>query len=147
MLEEKKRLMGIDPGNKRIGIALTDSGGRFPKPYGIILHVSRQADARRIADLAMDQKVGEIIIGMSTDEDGQPSPSGRSAERLAQEIKKYADLPIRFWDEEQTTNLAQEVMIGLGAPKKKRWGHQDDMAAALLLQAYLESQEARNFTK
>ncbi len=135
----QKRLMGIDPGSKRIGIALTDPSGRFPKPFAILAHVSRQVDARGIADLAKEKEVGEIIIGLSTDEDGQPSPSGWSAERLAQEIKNYTDLPIHFWNEEHTTNLAQEVLLGLGVPKKKRRGHQDDMAAALLLQSYLES--------
>lgn len=110
--------MGIDPGTRRIGIALTDPGGMFPKPYCILAHVSRQADARRIADLAQEQGVGEIIIGLSTDEDGQPSPSGRSAERLAQEIEKFTELPIRFWNEEHTTNMAQTIMIKLGAPKE-----------------------------
>jgi putative Holliday junction resolvase len=138
MPKEQKRLMGIDPGARRIGIALTDPSGRFPKPFGILTHVSRQEDARRIADLAKEKDVVEIIIGLSTDEDGQPSPSGRSAQRLAQEIKNFIGLPIHFWNEEQTTNLAQEVMLELGVPKKKRQGHQDDMAAALLLQSYLE---------
>lgn len=133
--------MGIDPGSKRIGIALTDPSGRFPKPFAILAHVSRQADARRIADLAKEKEVGGIIIGLSTDEDGRPSPSGRSAERLAQEIKNLIELPIQFWNEEQTTNLAQEVMLELGVPKKKRLGHQDDMAATLLLQSYLERVE------
>lgn len=132
--------MGIDPGSKRIGIALTDPGGRFPKPFAILAHVSRQADARRIADLAREKEVSEIIIGISTDEDGQPSPSGRSAARLAQAINKLTDRPIHFWNEEHTTNLAQALMIDLGVPKKKRQGHHDDMAAALLLQSFLENQ-------
>ena len=130
--------MGIDPGARRIGIALTDPSGRFPKPFGILTHVSRQEDARRIAELAKEKEVGEIIIGLSTDEDGQPSPSGRRAERLVQEVNKYIDLPILFWNEEHTTNLAQELIMELGVPKKKRQGHQDDMVAALLLQSYLE---------
>ena len=132
--------MGIDPGSKHIGVALTDSSGGFPKPFAILAHISCQEDARRIADLAKQKDVVKIIIGLSTDEEGQPSPSGRSAERLAQEIKKFTNLPIHFWNEEHTTNLAQEVMIELGVPKKKRQGHQDDMAAALLLQSYLECQ-------
>ena len=130
--------MGIDPGSKRIGIALTDPGGRFPKPFAILAHSSRKEDARRIAYLAKEKEVGGIIIGLSTDEDGRPSASGRSAERLAQEIRKFTDLPIHLWNEENTTNLAQEVMVELGVPKKKRQGHQDDMAAALLLRSYLE---------
>lgn len=130
--------MGIDPGSKRIGIALTDPSGRFPKPFTILVHVSRQTDARRIAALAKEKEVGEIIVGLSTDEDGQPSPSGRNAERLSQEMKKFTELPIHFWNEENTTNLAQEVMLGLGVPKKKRQGHQDDLAAALLLRSYIE---------
>lgn len=130
--------MGIDPGSKRIGIALTDPGGRFPKPFAILAHASRQVDARRIADLAKEKEVAGIIIGLSTDEDDQPSASGRSSERLAQEIRNFTDLPIHLWNEENTTTQAQEIMVELGVPKKKRRGHQDDMAAALLLQSYLE---------
>jgi putative holliday junction resolvase len=135
-----KRMMSIDPGSKRIGIALSDTSGRFSRPFCILEHSSRKEDAFRIAEIASKNDIVKIIIGISLDENNLPTYSGRSAMRLAEEVQAISKIPIVLWDEYETTNQALELKINLGIKRKNRKGHQDDLAAAILLQSYIEHQ-------
>ena len=130
--------MAIDPGGKRIGIALSDLSGTIASPYCVIAHISRKLDAQKIIQLADKKQVDMILMGVSMNDEGHLSASGRSAERLAREIKLHTTIPIVNWDEDETTNKANEVVIDLGISKQKRKGHHDDLAAAILLQSYIE---------
>jgi putative Holliday junction resolvase len=136
---ESKRLMAIDPGAKHIGLALSDLSGTITKPLCIINHVSREVDAIKIIQVVKQKKVIKIIMGLSMDEESNPSQEGRSAIRLAEEIIKQSAVPIEYWDEDSTTNLAQETVLQSGASRKRRKGHHDDLAAAILLQSYIEN--------
>jgi putative Holliday junction resolvase len=136
---ESKRLMAIDPGAKHIGLALSDLSGTITKPLCIINHVSREVDATKIIQVVKQKKVIKIIMGLSMDEESNPSQEGRSAIRLAEEIIKQSAVPIEYWDEDSTTNLAQETVLQSGASRKRRKGHHDDLAAAILLQSYIEN--------
>jgi putative Holliday junction resolvase len=141
---ESKRLMAIDPGSKHIGIALSDPSRTIARPYCIIQHTSRENDAKKIIQVAQQNKAVKIIMGLSMDEDGNPSPAGRNAKRLAVEISKQSAIPIDYWDEDFTTNLAHDTLLQAGSSKKRRRGHQDDLAAAILLQAYIENMKYLN---
>ena len=136
---ESKRLMAIDPGSKHIGIALSDLSGTITSPFCIINHISRESDAIKIIELANQKQVSKIIMGVSMDEEGHPSLVGRSAMRLAEEIINQGVIPVEYWDEDSTTNLAKEIYLQAGASKKRRKGHHDELAAAVLLQSYIES--------
>jgi len=138
---ESKRLMAIDPGSKHIGIALSDLSGTIASPLGIINHISREIDAIKIIRVVKQNQIVKIIMGLSTDEEGNPSLAGRSAMRLAEEIRKQGAVPIEYWDEDSTTNLAQETYLQVSASKKRRKGHHDDLAAAIILQAYIEEKK------
>jgi putative holliday junction resolvase len=136
---ESKRLMAIDPGSKHIGVALSDPSGTIVKPFCIIQHTSREKDAKKIILIASQNEVVKIIMGFSNDDDGNPSPAGRSARRLADEITNQSAIPIDYWNEDFTTNLAKEALLQAGISKKRRRGHQDDLAAAFLLQSYIDN--------
>jgi putative holliday junction resolvase len=138
------RLMAIDPGSKHIGVALSDLSGTITKPFCIIQHTSRENDAKKIVQIALHNKVVKIIMGLSINEDGYPSPAGRSAKRLAEEITKQCSILIDYWDEDFTTNLAQDALLQAGSSKKRRIGHQDDLAAAILLQSYIENMKIKD---
>jgi len=131
--------MGVDPGHKRIGIALSDISGNFPKPLCILEHESRKTDARNIVNLAIKQGVEKIVMGISLDENNQPTPIGENALRLADEVRSQTNLPVILWDEFETTRLAKKTLIEMGVKRNKRKGHHDDMAAAILLQSFIES--------
>jgi putative Holliday junction resolvase len=138
---ESKRLMAVDPGSKHIGIALSDLSGIIVKPLCIIQHISRENDAKKIVQVALQNKVVKIIMGISMNEDENPSLAGRSAKRLAEEITKQSAISIDYWDEDYTTNQAQDALLQAGVSKKRRKGHQDDLAAAILLQSYIENKK------
>jgi putative Holliday junction resolvase len=134
------KVMGIDHGEKRIGLAMSDPTGRLARPLGEIQHVSRAMDAALAAAQAAEQGAELIVVGQSFDEEGRPNAAGRAAERFAEALKTQTALPIVLWDESLSTADARAFRIEMGGPRKKRAGHLDDAAAAVMLQSYLDAQ-------
>jgi putative Holliday junction resolvase len=132
------RILGVDPGQKSIGIALSDPTGIIATPLTVIQHVSRQIDAAAIAKMAIENKVGLIVVGQTLDMDGNPNLSGRQAARLAGAIRVQTEIPVKLWDEGYSTRDAKQIRAKLGAGSDKRRGHLDDLAAAVILQSYLD---------
>ena len=133
------RILAVDHGEKRIGLALSDPTATIASPLKVVEHVSRMIDAAQVAEIAAQNEVGLIVIGQSYDDDGNPNPAGRRAGRFADELKKQTELPIEMWDESFSTQDARAVRIELGLSRKKRGGHQDEFAAVAILQSYLEA--------
>jgi putative Holliday junction resolvase len=138
------RILSIDHGEKRIGLALSDETATIASPLNVIEHVSRAIDAAQVADLATQNNVGLIVIGQSFDEDGNPNPAGRRAGRFADELKNQTDIPVELWDESFSTQDARAARIQLGVSRKKRAGHHDAFAAVVILQSYLEARRQVN---
>jgi putative Holliday junction resolvase len=133
------RILAVDHGEKRIGLALSDSTGVIASPLKVIEHVSRLVDAAQVTDLAVQNKVELIIIGQSFDEEGRPNLAGRRAARFAEALKTQTQIPIVMWDESFSTQDARSARIELGVARKKRGGHLDELAAVMILQSYLEA--------
>jgi putative Holliday junction resolvase len=133
------RILAIDHGEKRIGLAISDLTGTIANPLSVIKHVSRIIDAAQIAEIANQNEVELIIIGQSYDEEGKPNMAGRRAGRFAEELKNQTQIPIEMVDESFSTQIARKARIELGVSRKKRAGHQDEYAAVVILQSYLES--------
>ena len=134
------KIMGVDHGEKRIGLAVSDPTGTLARPLGVIEHVSRAVDTAQVAAQAAEQSAELIVIGQSFDEEGRPNQAGRSAQRFAEALKTQTSLPIVLWDESMSTADARQFRIQVGAPRKKRAGHLDEAAAAVILQSYLDAQ-------
>jgi putative holliday junction resolvase len=132
------RILGIDPGEKRIGLAISDETGIIANPVGVMGHTSRSEDAARIVQFALESGVGEIVIGLALDQDAQPTFSGRKSIRLGDAINELSGIPVRYVDEYGTTNQAQQSAIEMGMNRKKRSGHRDEIAAVIILQTYLD---------
>jgi putative Holliday junction resolvase len=137
--KEWKRLMGVDPGEKRIGISISDPTGTISRPLSVIKNVSYQESARSIIKICTEYEIGKIIIGISRDEDGEITFSGRKAQRLGDAIHGIMDIPLEYWDEMGTTKAAQQSRRAMGMKRKERQGHLDDVAACILLQSYIVS--------
>lgn len=134
----KMRILAVDPGEKRLGIALSDPSGTIANPLTVLKHESRLIDAAGIAQTARENQAGLIIIGASYDDGGELTPQGRRAARLADVICTQTDIPVALWDEFSSTQAARSARIGLGVSRKKRSGHLDDLAATVILQTYLD---------
>jgi putative Holliday junction resolvase len=136
------RILAVDPGEKRLGIAVSDPSGLIASPLTILEHVSRTVDAASIASLAQDHQASKIIVGQALGEHNQPTPQSRRAERLAQVIQQQTNLPVELWDETGSTLAAQQAHILMGGSRRKRQkrghGHVDDLAATYILQTYLD---------
>lgn len=131
------RILAIDHGQKNLGLAISDETGMIARPLGVLSHTSKLVDAAQVAEQAVRQAADLIIVGISYDEAGEPNMSGRQVLNFVEVLRQQTDLPITLWDESLTTQDARAARIAAGAPRKKRAGHLDDVAAAVLLQDYL----------
>jgi putative Holliday junction resolvase len=137
------RALAIDHGEKRIGIAISDSTGTIARPLSILRHVSRPADVDRVLEIARVQDVRLVVIGHSTDEEGLANAAGRRAERFAEVLRRHVDIPIIMWDESLSSQDARAARIAAGVPRGKRSAPVDSRAAAVILQSYLDAQLPR----
>lgn len=133
------RILAVDHGQKRIGLALSDETGTLARPLLVLKHISRIVDAAAVAERAAAHDAEKIVVGVSYDEDGQLNMAGRSAERFAEALRLQTVLPVLLWDESLSTQDARGARLAMGVSRKKRSGHLDDVAAAVLLQNYLDS--------
>ena len=133
------RILAIDHGEKRIGLALSDPTGTIASPLSVIKHVSRLLDAAQVANLAAEKDAGLIVIGQSFDEEGNPNLAGRRAAKFAEALKEQTNIPIELFDESFSTQDARATRIEMGVSRKQRSGHMDELAAVMILRSYLES--------
>jgi putative Holliday junction resolvase len=133
------RVLAVDPGEKRIGLAISDQTGTIANPLKVIKHVSRTLDAAQIALEAGEQQARLIIVGQALDQEGLPGPRARSALRLAEAIRLQTDIPVDLWDESGSTQEARAARLSMGVSRRKRSGHMDELAAAIILQSYLDA--------
>ncbi|MFC2055783.1 Holliday junction resolvase RuvX [Chloroflexota bacterium] len=132
-------MLAVDPGEKRHGIAISDPTGTIANPLKVLNHISREKDAAAIVGLVNEHQVGLIILGQSLDDEGGSTLQSRRAARLANAIQSQTQVPVELWDETGSTQAARKARIAMGAPRNKRGGHLDDIAATYILQTYLDS--------
>ncbi len=137
------RILGVDPGSKKLGVAISDPTGTIANPLTVLAHVSRPVDAASVAGLAAEHGAELIVIGQSFDEEGTPSFEGRRSARFAEALKTQTTLQVILWDESLTTQDARSARIQMGASRKHRAGHLDELAATVLLQSYLDANPPR----
>jgi putative Holliday junction resolvase len=125
------RILAIDPGDVRIGLAISDPTGLIARPLKIIEHSSQPEDVRRILEEAHSLQTELILVGLPLNHEGEVGPQARKSLKLAEALRQAASIPVETWDESGTTKRALE------------YGGGDDMidarAAAFLLQDYLDA--------
>ena len=132
------RALGVDPGEKHIGLAVSDETGLIARPLDTLRHISRAEDAARIVAAAQAQAAGMIVLGYALDSEGRPGPQARHAEKLAEALRILTALPVALHDESYSS---QEAADGLRASGKTRRARREQIhaaAAATLLQSYLD---------
>lgn len=123
-----EKILGVDFGERKIGLAISD--GSLAEPFSIIESGNQEGAIQEIAKICEREKIQKIVLGM---------PDGSQKVRnFGQKLSKKTDLRIIFWDETLTSEEALAKMIEAGRPQRKR-RHLDDVAAALILQEYLDS--------
>jgi len=125
------RVLAVDPGEARIGLALSDELGVVARPLSVLRHRAREADARAILRIAVEHRVTRVVVGLALDSEGQEGPQARRALRLVEVLQKLSDMPVTTWDESGSTVAALE---GQGAESML-----DARAAAVILQEFLDA--------
>ncbi len=133
------RILAVDLGEKRLGIAISDPTGTIASPLKVLAHVSRAADAAAIAALAAEHGAVKIVLGQALDADGGLTPQAKHAARVAEAIREYTEIPVELWDESGSTQAARSARIAMGVSRRKRSGHLDEIAATVILQSYLDA--------
>ena len=141
------QVLAVDPGEKNIGIAISDATGMFARPLQVIKHVSRGEDANTIAQISLAHKCKLIVIGQALDQDGQVGYRARSSERLAEMIQPQTDAKVVLWDESNTTQRIIQLDILTKRPHKTRTKNIDARAAAMILDDYLKSDGFEKFKR
>lgn len=130
--------MAVDPGQKRIGLALSDPTMTIASPMGVLEHVSLLLDAAQILQKAEENHVVLIVIGQALGPDGEETASSRHARKLAAAIEVRNAIRVVLWDESGSTRTVRQARIEMGVPREKRSGHLDEFAATVILQNYLD---------
>lgn len=135
----RARLLGVDYGTVRVGLAISDSAGKIASPLAQHVRRDTEQDARYIQQLVADEAVGRIIVGLPVHLDGREGQKAIEARAFGRWLADVTKLPVVFWDERFTTKEAESALWTAGLTHKKRKQRRDQVAATLLLQAYLDA--------
>ena len=136
------RLLGLDLGEKTIGLAISDRGLKVASPLETIRRAKFTQDAEALDALCQDRGVGGLVLGLPVNMDGSEGPRCQSVRQFAANLAEVAgfDLPVAFWDERLSTAAVERVLIGEADMSRKRRGEVvDKMAAAYILQGALDA--------
>ena len=138
---KKARFLGLDVGEKRIGIAISDPFGWSAQPVKTLHRQSDTTDFEEIADCVAENQVACLVVGLPKNMNGTIGSQGESVQAFAEELKTYlsAEVEVRFWDERLSSRSAERVLLEGNVSRKKRKDVIDKMAAVIILQNYLDA--------
>jgi putative holliday junction resolvase len=132
------RILGIDPGEARVGLALSDPNGRIAVPSGVFQRKGRN-DAIELAAVAHREEAELIVVGLPLSLDGSTGPQARRARKFGNALRMASGLPVIFWDERFSSRQATQFMVESGTSRRRRKSDRDATAAAIILQDFLDS--------
>ncbi|MEC2072150.1 MULTISPECIES: Holliday junction resolvase RuvX [Alkalihalophilus] len=134
------RALGLDVGTKTVGIALSDELGWTAQGIETLRRNEEdpESDFLKIAELAKQNDVGTIVIGLPKNMNGTIGPSGERCMEFADSLKEHLDCEFVMWDERLTTVAAERMLVSADVSRKKRKKVIDKMAAVMILQGYLD---------
>ena len=135
-------ILGLDIGDARTGVAISDELGIAAHPLCTIQRKSRKALLAELRELATVHKVEQIVVGLPLHLNGETGTQAQRIKKFAEKLAQQVNLPIVFWDESFTTFEAAQILRGTKKRRKKRKQIIDQVAAVLILEGYLE--ELRN---
>jgi len=136
--ELKDGILGIDPGDKRIGLAIARQGLNVAAGLGFIVHTSKRRMLEELGRIIKEENVGLVVIGLPLNMDGSEGESAKKSRRLAELIKREFGLRVDFEDERLTTDQALRLLRESGIKPGEKKGTVDMMAAITILQNYLD---------
>lgn len=134
------RILGLDVGDKTIGVAVSDELGITANPVCVIQRsASIKKDIGEVRRLAQDYSVERIVVGMPLMLDGSVGIQAQKVQAFVEELRKRTTIPVEVWDERLSTSQVERVLIEMDQSRAKRKKQLDKLAAAIILQAYMDS--------
>ena len=137
------RIMGLDIGDKTIGVAVSDLMGLTAQGVTTIKRVGKKKDIEAIKQIIAEKQVNKIVSGLPKNMNGTVGPQGEKVQKFCELLKEETNLPIEFWDERLSTVAAERSLIEGNVRRKNRKKVIDMLAAVIILQGYLDLK--RNF--
>lgn len=134
------RVLGLDVGKKRIGIAVSDELGITAQGIGVIVRSSTKGDIRVISEIAKKYNVSKIVIGLPINMNGTLGPQGEEIKKFGEKLKNNLNITVQYWDERLSTVAAERVLIDADISRKERKKVIDKLSAVVILQNFLDSQ-------
>lgn len=132
------RVLGLDLGQKRIGVAVSDEGASIAFPSGAIACRGPKKDVQAVLDLIKEREIGRVVVGLPRHLDGREGPEAEAARAFAEALHRRSGLPVETLDERWTTIEAERVLHAQGRNKKKQRAVVDSVAASIILGTYLD---------
>ena len=137
------RIMGLDVGDKTIGVAVSDLMGLTAQGVKTIKRVGKKKDIEALKEIIKERQVNKIVSGLPKNMNGTVGAQGEKVQKFCELLKEETNLPIEFWDERLSTVAAERTLIQGNVRRENRKGVIDMVAAVIILQGYLDRQ--RNF--
>ena len=138
-LPHGQRVIGIDPGSRRIGLALSDVERRLASPYGTLTRAALATNAAEIGAIARAQGAGGLVIGYPLDDNGQMGRAAQGVRDWSRAIVAAIGLPAALWDETMTTVEAEAALLSADLSRQRRAALIDRSAATHMLQSALDA--------
>ncbi len=134
-----ERILGLDVGDRTIGVAVSDPLGWTAQGVKTIRRKSKKEDFQELEELMKEYNIKKIVVGLPKNMNGTLGPQGEKTEAFGEKLKNKYGLPVILWDERLSTRAAERTLIEGDVSRRKRKGIIDKMAAIHILQGYLDS--------
>ncbi|HNP72385.1 MAG TPA: Holliday junction resolvase RuvX [Kouleothrix sp.] len=139
MSDERGRVMALDVGGRRIGVALSDTRRVLASPLTTLRAEPRERALAEVAKLVREYEVCELVVGLPLTLSGEVGPQARLIQQFAEQLQAQLAVPVRMFDERLTTVAAERMMVDLGMKPEQRKARIDEVAASIILQDFLDS--------
>jgi putative Holliday junction resolvase len=137
--EQRSRVLGLDIGSKRIGIAVSDELGLTAQGLRTLNARPREEAVRVLHELVREYRIREIVVGLPVNMDGSSGPGAEAVREFSRTLEEALPVPIHFVDERMTSSQAERVLLEGNVSRKKRRAVRDRLAAVLILQSFLDA--------
>lgn len=137
------RTLGVDYGERRVGLAISDELGMMALSLDILQVQSSKQAIREVLRLCQEKQVAGIVVGLPLNMDGSRGPAVEAVERFVLELRRQGGRPVEVWDERLSSRQVERMLIDSDVSRSRRKGLVDKLAAQVILQSYLDAQERK----
>lgn len=135
------RLLGLDYGTKRIGIAISTAEQNIASPLENYTRQTKQQDEKALLKVIEEYRCKGLVVGLPVHMSGDEGEKAKEARQFGNWVSQFAQIPVRYWDERYSSATADEFLANLNIKRQKRKAFLDKLAAQIILQSYLDSSD------